>query len=112
MGKVLPNVEVRLVDADTGHEVSAGEQGELQTRSSMVMQGYYNMPDATADAIDPDGWLHTGDLATVDEDGYYKITGRLKDMIIRGGENVYPPRDRGIPVHPPADRRRAGHRRP
>ena len=90
VGKVLPNVEVRLVDADTGLEVGPGEQGELQTRSSMVMLGYYNMPDATADAIDADGWLHTGDLATVDEDGYYKITGRLKDMIIRGGENVYP----------------------
>ena len=90
VGKALPNVEVRLVDADTGLEVGPGEQGELQTRSSMVMLGYYNMPEATADAIDPDGWLHTGDLATVDEDGYYKITGRLKDMIIRGGENVYP----------------------
>ncbi len=90
VGKVLPNVEVRLVDADTGLVVGPGEQGELQTRSSMVMQGYYNMPDATTDAIDADGWLHTGDLATVDEDGYYKITGRLKDMIIRGGENIYP----------------------
>ena len=90
VGKVLPNVEVRLVDADTGLEVAPGEQGELQTRSGMVMLGYYNLPDATADAIDADGWLHTGDLATVDEDGYYKITGRLKDMIIRGGENVYP----------------------
>ena len=90
VGKMLPNVEVRLVDADTGLEVGPGEQGELQTRSSMVMLGYYNMPDATADAIDADGWLHTGDLATVDADGYYKITGRLKDMIIRGGENIYP----------------------
>ncbi|MDE2786633.1 MAG: AMP-binding protein [Chloroflexota bacterium] len=90
VGKVLPNVEVRLVDPETDRVVGAGQQGELQTRSSMVMQGYYNMPDATADAIDADGWLHTGDLATVDEDGYYKITGRLKDMIIRGGENVYP----------------------
>ena len=56
----------------------------------MVMLGYYNMPQATADAIDSEGWLHTGDLATVDEDGYYRITGRLKDMIIRGGENIYP----------------------
>ena len=90
VGKVLPNVEVRLVDPDTDLEVSAGQQGELQTRSSMVMLGYYNMPEATAGAIDADGWLHTGDLATVDEDGYYKITGRLKDMIIRGGENIYP----------------------
>ncbi|MYC33021.1 MAG: AMP-binding protein [Chloroflexi bacterium] len=90
VGKVLPGVEVRLVDPETGAEVSAGEQGELQTRSTMVMKGYFNMPEATAEAIDSEGWLHTGDLATVDEDGYYKITGRLKDMIIRGGENIYP----------------------
>ena len=62
----------------------------MQARSSMVMRGYYNMPEATDSAIDDEGWLHTGDLATVDAGGYYKITGRLKDMIIRGGENVYP----------------------
>ena len=90
VGKVLPGVEVRLVDPETGLVVGPGQQGELQTRSAMVMKGYFNMPEATADAIDVDGWLHTGDLATVDEDGYYKITGRLKDMIIRGGENIYP----------------------
>ena len=90
VGKVLPAVEVRLIDPEDGREVEPGEQGELQTRSSMVMLGYYNMPEATAEAIDADGWLHTGDLATADEFGYYKITGRLKDMIIRGGENIYP----------------------
>ncbi|MFQ6028874.1 MAG: AMP-binding protein [Dehalococcoidia bacterium] len=90
VGPVLPNVEVKIVDPDTGEEVPRGQQGELCTRSFMVMKGYYKMPEATADAIDAEGWLHTGDLATVDEDGYYKITGRLKDMIIRGGENVYP----------------------
>ena len=90
VGKVLPGVEVRLVDPETGLVVGPGQQGELQTRSTMVMEGYFNMPEATADAIDADGWLHTGDLATVDADGYYKITGRLKDMIIRGGENIYP----------------------
>ena len=90
VGKVLPGVEARVVDPETGREVGPGVQGELQARSSMVMRGYYNMPDATASAIDREGWLHTGDLAEVDEDGYYKITGRLKDMIIRGGENVYP----------------------
>ena len=90
VGKVLPGVEARIVDPETGQVVGPEVQGELQTRSSMVMQGYYNLPDATAAAIDDEGWLHTGDLATVDEDGYYKITGRLKDMIIRGGENVYP----------------------
>lgn len=90
VGKALPGVEARLVDPETGREVGPGVQGELHTRSDMVMLGYYNMPEATTAAIDADGWLHTGDLATVDADGYYKITGRLKDMIIRGGENVYP----------------------
>ena len=90
VGKVLPGVDARIVDPETNQVVGPEVQGELQTRSSMVMRGYYNLPDATAAAIDGEGWLHTGDLATVDEDGYYKITGRLKDMIIRGGENVYP----------------------
>ena len=90
VGKVLPGVEARVVDPETGREVGPGVQGELQARSSMVMRGYYNMPEATSSTIDEEGWLRTGDLAEVDEDGYYKITGRLKDMIIRGGENVYP----------------------
>ena len=90
VGTALPNVEVKLVDPETGADTPTGEQGELLTRSFMVMKGYYNLPDATASAIDKEGWLHTGDLATVDADGYYRITGRLKDMIIRGGENVYP----------------------
>ena len=90
VGKVLPGVEARIVDPETGEEVGPGIQGELQARSSMVMRGYYNLPEASASAIDEEGWLHTGDLAEVDADGYYKITGRLKDMIIRGGENVYP----------------------
>ena len=71
-------------------KLAVGEQGELQSRGAMVMKGYFNMPEATAEAIDAEGWLHTGDLATVDADGYYRITGRLKDMIIRGGENIYP----------------------
>lgn len=90
VGAVLPGVEARIVDPESGEVLGPGMQGELQARSSMVMLGYYNMPEATAAAIDGEGWLHTGDLAEVDEDGYYKITGRLKDMIIRGGENVYP----------------------
>ncbi|MCH8108750.1 MAG: AMP-binding protein [Chloroflexi bacterium] len=90
VGPALPDVEVKLVDHETAEETPQGGQGELWTRSHMVMKGYYNMPDATDAAIDADGWLHTGDLATVDADGYYKITGRLKDMVIRGGENVYP----------------------
>ena len=90
VGTALPNVEVKLVDPETGEDTPVEEQGELLTRSFMVMKGYYNLPEASAAAIDKDGWLHTGDLATVDADGYYRITGRLKDMIIRGGENVYP----------------------
>jgi len=90
VGPPLPNVEVKIIDPETGHEVPPGQQGELWTRSFMVMKGYYKMPEATAAAIDAQGWLHTGDLATMDEAGYCKITGRLKDMIIRGGENVYP----------------------
>ena len=90
VGTALPNVEVKLVDPENGQDTCVGEQGELLTRSFMVMKGYYNLPEATEAAIDKEGWLHTGDLATVDDSGYYRITGRLKDMIIRGGENVYP----------------------
>ncbi len=90
VGKVLTNVEVKIIDPETEEKLPSGQQGELCSRSFMNMKGYYKMPEATAAAIDSDGWLHTGDLATVDEEGYYKITGRLKDMIIRGGENVYP----------------------
>jgi len=90
VGKALPGVEVRIVDPETGLDVPVGTQGELIARGYGVMKGYYKMEEATAAAIDKDGWLHTGDLATVDEKGYYKITGRLKDMIIRGGENIYP----------------------
>ncbi|MEB3102084.1 AMP-binding protein [Ferviditalea candida] len=90
VGRVLPNVEAKIVDPVSGLELPPGEQGELCTRGYHVMKGYYNDPKATAEAIDEDGWLHTGDLAVVDENGYFKITGRLKDMIIRGGENIYP----------------------
>ena len=90
VGTPFPYVEVKIIDPETGEDVSVGEQGELCSRSFMNMKGYYKMPEATEAAIDTDGWLHTGDLATADADGYYKITGRSKDMIIRGGENVYP----------------------
>jgi fatty-acyl-CoA synthase len=90
VGRALPNVEVKIVDPETGHERPHSEQGELCARGFIVMKGYYNQPEATADAIDEQGWLHTGDLATMDVNGYCKITGRLKDMIIRGGENIYP----------------------
>ncbi|MFC3886749.1 AMP-binding protein [Bacillus songklensis] len=90
VGKTHPHVEVKIIDPVTGLKVPRGVQGELCTRGYLVMKGYYNMPDATQNVIDPEGWLHTGDLATMDEEGYVKITGRLKDMIIRGGENIYP----------------------
>src|SRR5215207_25575 len=90
VGRKLPDVEVKIVDVATGEEVGPGEQGDLCTRGYHVMKGYYKMDDRTAEVIDEDGWLHTGDLAIMDEDGYVKITGRAKDMIIRGGENVYP----------------------
>jgi fatty-acyl-CoA synthase len=90
VGRKLPDVEVKLVDVDTGEEIGMGEQGDLCTRGYHVMKGYYKMPDKTAEVIDEDGWLHTGDLAVMDEDGYFQITGRADDMIIRGGENIYP----------------------
>ncbi len=90
VGRALPGVEVKIVDPETGEEVPFGVQGELCARGHNIMKGYYKMPEATAAAVDKDCWLHTGDLAVMGENGYCKITGRLKDMIIRGGENVYP----------------------
>lgn len=90
VGRALPNVEVKIIDPDTGEELPRGQQGELVTRGYHVMKGYYKMPEATEKAIDRDGWLHTRDLSVMDEDGNCKITGRMGDMIIRGGENIYP----------------------
>lgn len=90
VGRALPHTEVKIVDIKTGKIVPRGSIGELCTRGYLVMQGYYNSPKATAETIEADGWLHTGDLATMDEDGYVRITGRIKEMIIRGGENIYP----------------------
>ncbi len=90
VGRKLPDVEVKIVDLESGEEVEPGEQGDLCTRGYHVMKGYYKMPDKTEEVIDEDGWLHTGDLAVMDENGYVKITGRAKDMIVRGGENIYP----------------------
>jgi fatty-acyl-CoA synthase len=90
VGRSLPGVEVKVVDPATGKELGDNEQGELCTRGHVVMLGYYNNPEATAAAIDSEGWLHTGDLTVRLPNGYYKITGRLKDMVIRGGENIYP----------------------
>jgi fatty-acyl-CoA synthase len=90
VGRALPDVEVKIVDIETGATLPPGKQGELCTRGYLVMKGYYKMPDETAKAIDSEKWLHTGDLAIMDENGYCKITGRIKNMIIRGGENIYP----------------------
>jgi fatty-acyl-CoA synthase len=90
VGRALPDVEVKIVDIETGATLPPGKQGELCTRGYLVMKGYYKMPEETAKAIDKDKWLHTGDLAVMDENGYCKITGRIKNMIIRGGENIYP----------------------
>jgi fatty-acyl-CoA synthase len=90
VGKVLPSLEVKIVDPASGAERAVGERGELCCRGYNVMKGYYNNPDATRAAVDPDGWLRTGDEASIDADGYVRITGRIKDLIIRGGENIAP----------------------
>ncbi|MBC8530508.1 AMP-binding protein [Christensenellaceae bacterium NSJ-53] len=90
VGRVLPHVEAKIVDPETGRTLGPGQPGEFCSRGYNTMRGYYKLEEATAQAIDKDGWLHTGDIAVVDENGYYKITGRIKDMIIRGGENIYP----------------------
>ena len=90
VGYAFPHVECKIINPETGEEVPNGENGEFVARGYNVMKGYYKMPIATRDAIDADGWLHTGDLACKDDKGNYRITGRLKDMIIRGGENIYP----------------------
>jgi fatty-acyl-CoA synthase len=90
VGRIHPNVEVKIVDPESGITVERGESGELCTRGYSVMIGYWNDAERTAEAVDEEGWMHTGDLATMDSGGYVNIVGRIKDMIIRGGENVYP----------------------
>ena len=90
VGRAMPEIECRIIDPETNEELPVGEIGEFVARGYNIMKGYYKMPEATRAAIDPDGWLHTGDLACKTPEGNYRITGRLKDMIIRGGENIYP----------------------
>ena len=85
----MPWVEIKIVD-EAGQVVATGQKGEICTRGYSVMRGYWNDPERTAETIDAAGWLHSGDLATMDEEGYVRIVGRIKDMIIRGGENIYP----------------------
>jgi fatty-acyl-CoA synthase len=101
VGTLLPQLEGRVVDPEHGEVVAVGDVGELQIRGFGVMAGYFHEPDATAETIDADGWLHTGDLATMDDRGYVRITGRLKDMIVTGGVNVYPAEiEAAIALHP------------
>ena len=90
IGRAHPHVEIAIIDPDTGETVPRGTPGEFCTRGYSVMLGYWNDPEKTAEAIDPDGWMHTGDLAVMRDDGYCTVVGRIKDMVIRGGENVYP----------------------
>ena len=90
VGTLLPNAEGKIVDPFTGRTVAVGETGEVCTRGYLVMRGYWDNPEATSEAIDDAGWMHTGDLGVMDGDGYLNIVGRIKDMVIRGGENLYP----------------------
>ncbi|MBV8430148.1 MAG: AMP-binding protein, partial [Solirubrobacterales bacterium] len=90
VGQVMPHTEIKVIDPGSGRIVSRGEPGEFCARGYPVMRGYWNDPPRTAESIDPSGWMHSGDLATLDEAGYVRIVGRIKDMVIRGGENVYP----------------------
>ena len=110
VGRVHPHVEVKVVDPETGRTLPRGEPGELCTRGYSVMLGYWDEPEKTAEAIDAARWMHTGDLAVMDADGYVNITGRIKDMVVRGGENIYAARGRGVPLHPSGRARRAGRR--
>jgi fatty-acyl-CoA synthase len=90
VGTVMPHVEVEIIEPDSGLPATTGTPGELCTRGYSVMLGYWDEPGLTAESIDAAGWMHTGDLATMDDEGYVAIVGRIKDMVIRGGENVYP----------------------
>jgi len=90
VGQVMPHTEIKIIDPGSGRTVPRGEPGEFCARGYLVMQGYWDDPERTAESIDRAGWMHSGDLATLDEDGYVRIVGRIKDMVIRGGENVYP----------------------
>jgi fatty-acyl-CoA synthase len=90
VGQVMPHTEIKIAEVDTGRTVERGEPGEFRGRGYPVMRGYWNDPERTAEAIDEQGWMHTGDLATMDDEGYVRVVGRIKDMVIRGGENIYP----------------------
>lgn len=100
-GVPLPHTEIKIADPATGQTVPCGERGEICARGYLVMAGYYKMPEKTAEAIDPEGWLHTGDLATMDASGHVNIVGRVKDMVIRGGENLFPAEIEAILIRHP-----------
>ncbi len=112
VGVVHPHVEIRVCDPTTGETLERGETGEFCTRGYSVMLGYWNDEDKTAAAIDADGWMHTGDLAVMADDGYVNIVGRIKDMVIRGGENIYPREIEEFLYTHPDSRGRPGDRRP
>ena len=112
VGTVHPHVEVRVADPETGEVLARGETGEFQTRGYSVMLGYWEDPERTAEAIDAEGWMHTGDQATMDDADYLKIVGRIKDMVIRGRRERLSARGRGVPARPPRGARRPGRRRP
>lgn len=104
VGRVMPHLEIKIVDPVTGQTVPRGQKGEFCTRGYAVMLGYWNQPDKTAETIDAARWIHTGDLAIMDDDGYVDISGRIKDMVIRGGENIYPREVEEFLYHHPAIR--------
>ncbi len=104
VGRVMPHLEIKIADPVTGQTVPRGQKGEFCTRGYAVMLGYWNQPDKTAETIDAARWIHTGDLAIMDDDGYVDISGRIKDMVIRGGENVYPREVEEFLYHHPAIR--------
>ncbi len=110
VGRIHPHLEVKIVDAE-GRIVPRGVTGELCTRGYSVMLGYWDDPPRTEQVIDAARWMHTGDLAVIDEEGYCNIVGRIKDVVIRGGENVYPARGGGVPLQPPRHPGRAVLRR-
>ncbi len=101
IGRPMPGMEVKTINPETGADCKPGEHGEIVSRGYNTMKGYYKMPEATAAAIDKEGWLHSGDIGVFDTDGYLSVTGRLKDMIIRGGENVYPKEVEDYLLHMP-----------
>ena len=111
VGRMHPHVEAKIIDRRRASRCPIGEPGELCTRGYLVMLGYWNNHEATAEAIDAAGWMHTGDLAVMDENGYVNIVGRIKDMIIRGGENIYPREVEEFLYTHPKRQRRPGHRR-